>query len=223
MVEKLVCPEHHPSEARLLDYAAGSLPEPIALLVATHLALCPSCRRDEAALEQLGGLLLDELAPAPLAEDLLERLLGRLEHDDAGPDERPSPRALVGDPDVPEPLQSYLGRPVAGLPWRRLGPVGHVQLLTDFPGVTTRLLSIRAGAATPSHTHDGCELTLVLRGAFADRTGHYGRGDVMEADGDLDHQPVADDGDDCLCLTVQDAPLRLTGRFGRLVNPFVRL
>ena len=35
-------------------------------------------------------------------------------------------------------------------------------------------------------------------------------------------QLIADEGQDCLCLAVTDAPLRLTGLFGRLLNPFIR-
>ena len=30
-------------------------------------------------------------------------------------------------------------------------------------------------------------------------------------------------GEDCLCLAVTDAPLRLTGRFTRMLNPFLRV
>jgi putative transcriptional regulator len=32
---------------------------------------------------------------------------------------------------------------------------------------------------------------------------------------------VADEGQDCLCLAVTDARLRLTGPLGRLLNPFM--
>ena len=42
------------------------------------------------------------------------------------------------------------------------------------------------------------------------------------ADGSLDHRPTADPGQDCLCLTVTDAPRRLTGWIGRWLNPFIR-
>ena len=59
-------PVHHPSEARLLDYASGALPEPMALLIATHLALCPACRRTVAELEAVGGALLEALPPEPV-------------------------------------------------------------------------------------------------------------------------------------------------------------
>jgi putative transcriptional regulator len=46
---------------------------------------------------------------------------------------------------------------------------------------------------------------------------------VSEADSQVDHRPVADEDEDCLCLTVTDAPLRLTGWLGRLLSPFVRI
>lgn len=223
MAENSLHPTHHPSEARLLDYAAGSLAEPMALLVATHLALCPHCRLQTRELEAVGGALLDEVEPSPLTEGGLERLFARLERGGEQEEDALPRGAADGEPDLPEPLRSCLGGALPTLPWRRLGPLGQVLLLPQYPGLTTRLLSIRAGTAMPSHTHAGTEMTLVLRGAFSDETGHYLRGDVAEADDEVDHQPVADEGEDCLCLAVTDAPLRLTGKLGRLVNPFVRL
>ena len=46
---------------------------------------------------------------------------------------------------------------------------------------------------------------------------------MSEADSHVDHRPVADEDEDCLCLIVTDAPLRLTGWLGRLLNPFIRI
>ena len=43
-------PTHHLSEALLLEHAAGTLPEPVALFAACHLTLCPVCRAREAGL-----------------------------------------------------------------------------------------------------------------------------------------------------------------------------
>ena len=211
-------PTHHPSDERLLDYASGAAPEPLALLVATHLALCPLCRRTARELETLGGVLLEGAAAVPLAEGSLEQMLARLDQPVAQPAAAPA-----GDPSLPQPLRGYLGGGLDCLPWRRLGPIAEARLLPAFKGFTTRLLWVQAGAAVPAHTHDGSELTLVLRGAFSDAGGHFARGDVEEADGSVDHRPVADPGEDCICLAVTDAPLKLTGRLGRLLNPFVRI
>ena len=54
-------PVHHPSEALLLDYAAGNQDEPVSLLVATHLALCPACRATVERFETVGGAMIEEL------------------------------------------------------------------------------------------------------------------------------------------------------------------
>jgi putative transcriptional regulator len=211
-----VGPVHHPSEERLLDYASGASPEPVALLVATHLALCPGCRRAIAELEAVGGALLEELPPEPVNDDSFARLLARLD--------RPAPAVPAvssGDPILPQPLRDYIGS-LDRVAWRRFGPVYEVRLLTGFDRLTTRLVRIRPGSVMPRHTHAGSELSLVLQGGFSDVTGHYRRGDVAEADREVDHRPVVDADEECLCLAVTDAPVRLTGRLGRLLNPFIR-
>jgi putative transcriptional regulator len=83
-------------------------------------------------------------------------------------------------------------------------------------------MRIEPGVGAPRHTHGGMEITLVLDGAYADATGTYGRGDVQVADDGVEHEPVAVGEKTCLCLVVSDAPIKLTGFFGRLLNPFIR-
>jgi putative transcriptional regulator len=212
-------PVHHPSEARLLDYASGALLEPMALLVATHLALCPACRRRVAELEAVGGALLESLPPEPVESDSFVRLLARLDRPEPPPEQlAPVP---AGDPILPQPLRDYVGS-LDRLAWRHFGLFSEARLLTGFDKLTTRLLRIRPGTALPRHSHAGSELALVLQGGFSDVTGHYRRGDVSDADGEVDHRPVADADEECLCLAVTDAPVRLTGWLGRLLNPFIR-
>jgi putative transcriptional regulator len=222
MTDPRVGPIHHPSEAYLLDYASGALREPMALLVASHLALCPRCRRETSELQAVGGALLEELPPEPVAGDSLSRLFARL--DRADPDsERAVAEPPAVEPLLPRPLRDYVDGPLDRLTWRRFGPIAEARLLTSFAQFTTRLLKIEAGGAMPRHSHTGNELSLVLQGGFSDITGHYLRGDVCELDREIDHRPIADRDEDCLCLSVTDAPLRLTGWFGRLINPFIRI
>ena len=75
----------------------------------------------------------------------------------------------------------------------------------------------------PVHTHRGREYTLVLAGSYRDNGSHYGPGDVSLKDASDVHRPVVAGDEDCVCLAVLDAPLRLTGMLGRLVNPFLRM
>jgi putative transcriptional regulator len=80
------------------------------------------------------------------------------------------------------------------------------------------LLWIRAGQAMLSHTHSGLEATLVLKGGFADIHGHYERGDIAVADETVDHKPVADDTEDCICFVVSEGHVKLTGPIGRIFS-----
>ena len=213
-------PSHHPDQELLLDYAAGGLREPMALLLATHLALCPACRATAAELDVVGGALLDDLPAEPVEDDALDRLLAALDR----PAPAPPPRSPARpDPRLPAPLRDYVGGGLDKLDWKSRGGLAEAALLADFPGFRTRLMRIKTGAAMPRHTHQGNELTLVLAGGFTDSAGHYLPGDVATADASVDHQPVADPGEDCLCLAVTDAPLRLTGPIGRFFNVFLRI
>ena len=105
MTEASVPPHPAPVRGAPARLRGRPLAEPMALLVATHLALCVRCRRAAKALEALGGALLNELEPTPLAADGLERVHARLEHDN-GQDVAPAPGAAAGgEPDLPEPLR----------------------------------------------------------------------------------------------------------------------
>lgn len=96
-------------------------------------------------------------------------------------------------------------------------------ILPTTKDATARLLFIPAGAAVPDHGHNGMELTMVLQGAFSDEVDHFARGDVEIADEDLEHTPVADISEDCICLAVTDAPLKFNKLMPRLFQPFLRI
>ncbi|MDD9978147.1 MAG: ChrR family anti-sigma-E factor [Boseongicola sp.] len=213
---------HHPSDELLLDYASGALGEAWSFAIATHIALCPTCRRTVARMEALGGVTLDASDAEPLAAGSFDAVLARL--DTPLDENQPSTveQALDDAPVLPQPLRHYLGADVDDLKWQRLG-MGAYQLLipTGEEGVTARLLRIPAGRPVPEHSHGGMELTLVLAGAFADTTGTYGRGDLQEADETLQHQPHAAPEEDCICLAITDAPLRFKSLPARLVQPFL--
>jgi putative transcriptional regulator len=208
----------------LLAHAAGRLPEPVALAVATHLALSPDARARYARYEALGGVLLDRLEPEAIATDGWERLAARLdekEEEEIAPPP-PKPPTDHGRLLLPRPLRDYVGEPLDRLKWRRYGPLAEAELKLGTPGYRTSLIRMRAGGMAPKHTHEGQEITVVIEGAFSDALGHYRRGDLVIADSRVDHRPKADEDRDCLCLAVADAPLRLTGRLGWLLNPFIR-
>ena len=214
---------HHPGEELLLDYAAGSLAETWSLAVAAHLALCPTCRHAVSKFEAVGGQLMSAVAPVSVDDNLYESIVAATNVVDEGNVvARPLPDSFDSNPILPEPLRSYVGGDVCSLEWQRLG-FGAYQLLipTSDEETTARLLRIPAGRPVPSHSHGGLELTLVFSGAFSDETGTYGRGDFQEADENIDHQPHAAAGEDCICLAVVDAPLRFKSLAARMVQPLI--
>ena len=68
----------------------------------------------------------------------------------------------------------------------------------------------------------GDEYTVILEGSFSDEAGLYHKGDFLLRDASHEHTPVATLDKYCICLAVTEAPIQLTGFFGRLLNPFIR-
>ena len=221
-------PRFHVREDLLLDYASGSLPVPVSLLVATHMTFCPDCRDAVTDFEQIGGALLEAIDPIAMAADALEAALGRLEDE---PVEAGAPDAyddvmtdVSGPAPIPLALSRVLEGPIDGIVWkRRARGIDEIGLRGDDERYSASLLRIEPGVSIPNHTHEGDEFTLVLRGGFSDANGHYGRGDVCDANAQVAHAPVADPGEPCVCLVVADGSVKLTGLVGRMLNPFLKL
>lgn len=204
-----------PIDALLAAYCAGTLEPSVHALVASHLLMKRDSRSYVAALEALAAAELVKLKPEPLSRRD-ERLQSIFES-------KPAAQALasVGSSMLPLPLQHYLGRDIDAIRWRtKLPGVKECRIENTGRGEAS-LLWVKAGRRMPSHTHEGSEITLVLKGAFSDVTGRYARGDIAIADADLDHKPITDADEDCICFAVTDAPLHLTGPFGRFIDRFL--
>lgn len=212
--------QHHLSDELLSSYAAGTLAEGWSIAVATHLALCPTCRSRLKHFEHIGGELLEKVAHEEIQLNAWDALKSRLETQPKTSLQRPAPTAAPAV--LPEPLRSYVGGDLPDLKWKALGRGAYQVPIAINDGETNvRLLKIPAGKPVPEHGHGGRELTLVLCGSFEDETGVFARGDIEEADADLVHQPIASRGGDCICLAVTDAPLKFQGWLMRMVQPLI--
>ncbi|WP_281980842.1 ChrR family anti-sigma-E factor [Thalassorhabdomicrobium marinisediminis] len=214
--------KHHLTDDLLMAYSAGALPEGFSLVVATHISLCDECRARMLAFDAVGGAVVDDLSPVALSEGSFAETLARIDAvgADAGVEqatEPPTARSGV----FPAPLQAYVGGDLEAVKWRRVGGGVRQAVLRVDRSSSVRLLHIPAGTAVPDHGHRGTELTLVLQGAFRDEVDHFGTGDIEIATEELDHQPVADLGEDCICLAATDAPLRFHGLLPRIAQPFL--
>jgi putative transcriptional regulator len=214
---------HHPANTHLMAHAAGLLPEAFGLIVATHVSMCDECRAQLCSFEALGGAVLDGCAGADMSSSSLEATLARI---DAQPDtDHAAPGAddaAQSQSDLPAPLRNYVGCDLESVQWRPVGMGVRQVVLPTGDGATARLLHIPAGQVVPEHGHNGLEMTLVLRGAFCDHADRFGPGDVEIATKGFDHAPMADPGQDCICLAATDAPLRFNGLLPRLAQPFLQ-
>jgi putative transcriptional regulator len=207
--------KHHISDDLLMGYAAGARPQAFDLVVATHVSLSDDARARLAGFEELGGVVLSDMEEAELAEDSLEQTLARI----SGTPVREKPEAPSNGV-FPAPLRKIVGGGETAVKWRSLGTGAKQCVLTNDDGVSARLLYIPAGQAMPEHGHRGMELTLVLKGAYRDETDRFARGDVEFADQDMDHTPIAEEGEDCICLVATDQRLKFKGLLPRIAQPF---
>ena len=211
-------PNHHPNSALLMAYASGSLTEAFSLVVASHLSFCQECHQKVNDAEMIGGALIDDLEPSNVKMNSLDQILSKL--DDISQDP-PTVNSPSGDDEIPQPLWNYINSPLDDLNWKFLAPgLRHVSIDADAgKSGTVRLFKITPGTTLPTHSHSGSELALILRGSYSDEIGRFKRGDVADVDHDDTHQPIADTGQECICLIATEGPTVYQGFLNRVLQP----
>ncbi len=213
---------YHPSDELLMQFAAGQQSDALGLVIACHMEKCASCRQRTALYNHIGGELLDHSTPVEVSDNLLDAIMSKLDDD---PEERNFEAGnivLETKQCVPRPLRRFVPDEFSKLKWSGLSPnIKEYRLNIQDPHYTAKFYKISAGKELPQHTHRGNEFTLVMQGSFSDRAGDYHAGDFVLADATTIHQPKASEMEDCICFAVTDAPLKMTGFFGRFLNPFL--
>lgn len=211
--------KHHLTDALLMGYSAGTLPEAFNLVVATHVSLCDECRARMHEFDAIGGAVMEMSGEAEMEAGSLDAVLATINRVSVEKPSRPQPRSGL----FPAPLRDFIGSDVDAVRWGWIvGGVSQAILPTNGKA-SLRLLRIPRGVAVPDHGHRGTELTLVLQGAFRDETDRFGPGDIEIANEAMVHKPVAEDGPDCICLAATDAPLRFSGLIPRVAQSILRI
>lgn len=212
---------HHPDNATVIAYGAGALGEGFSLVLAAHMEACEQCRRSLAGAEMLGGELLDDIQPADMETGDLSDFWEKVQNEPMS--EPVVARNHSHYQNVPEVLAPYLDGELDTLTWRSLVPgiMQHVISDVESGRGSVRLLSIAPGTTIPRHTHGGSELTLVLKGSYADEIGRFKSGDLADLDPSVYHQPVVDGDESCVCLIATDERLHFSGVFSRMLQPLI--
>ena len=212
----------HPESDLLVEYVSGSLSVAPCISVTTHLQYCKQCSDSVESLGEIGGELLNAAEAVPVSDGLFDRIIENL---DSLVEEDPSDGVLRQCSDaisteLPEFVQRFL--PDEELDWRRLSPSLKVAPISVGEEVYELALHrIDAGGKAPEHDHFGKEITVVLTGSFSDEDGVYQAGDFLVRHPGDTHRPFAARNQECICLSVLEAPIRLTG-IKRVLNPFLR-
>ncbi len=211
-------------DALLAHYASGLLPEPARVIVEAHLEIKAANRPLVSVFDEVGGdmLMTGPQAPISRRDERLNAIFA------AEPLPVPAARPPVtfdiggGEPILmPKAIRDFVGLDADRIPWRSKLPGFKEHIVGDFDGFEVSFFWIRPGRAVPAHTHQGCELSIVLDGAFSDARGRFGRGDISLADDSVDHRPVAEAERPCFGFAVVDAPLKLTGSLRQLIGDLI--
>jgi putative transcriptional regulator len=217
--------KNHPEDDLLAAYAAASLPLSQALCISVHLEHCSECTKNLQRFNQLGSELMLRLQPAPPSPELknnLFDLIDQLSIDDAS-NVTVTSQTNTNNQSLPRCLHQFIKTGYEDIPWKRLSPDIHsYELCRGQNNAKVELLRIKPGGTSGTHTHMGDEYTVILEGSFSDESGLYRQGDFLVRDSRHKHTPVATIDKECICLAVTEAPIQLTGFFGRLLNPLIR-
>lgn len=212
---------HHPSAETLARYAADTLEQGPSVIVDVHVATCRICQENLLQYEAIAGAELEDIAPTAMHPDALGMTFSCIE---AGKPVRPT-RSNVKRKPPNAAVQSALPLALANYDvgkWLWLGP-GLRWASVRVPGETRTnaiLMKIGPNKSMPEHGHTGCEYTQIISGSYFDGINRYGPGDFSEADHDVEHQPVVDSSEDCICLAAVEGKMLFKGLLGRVLQPF---
>lgn len=214
---------HHLNEATLMAYAAGTLPESMNLVIATHLSQCSTCRKKVDEMEEMGAGSLENDPGLAMKSDALDQIMTLLDADEKPKVFQAANDHSAASASVPLPLRRFVPDGLEKVSWRNMAP--GIKCYT-LPGVnarkgSVRLMKLAPGVAIPEHGHNGTELTLVLSGSFSDEVGRFKAGDIADLDDDIDHQPIADSDQECICLIATEYPLRFKTMVPKIMQYFV--
>jgi putative transcriptional regulator len=206
----------HPDAHYLVEYAAGTLSIGLSICVAAHIEHCEECRQQVHALNSYGAAMIEDLEPANVSAGLFEKVLANLDTE-----QKSAPQVLPYCREIPKAISKLVPNGFEDLPWKKYGKdLETCRLSVGEDKYEVSLIRMQAGGTINEHTHKGLEMTVVLKGVLSDKYGVYKAGDFSACNADDQHQPMATQDMECICLTAVEAPVRFKG-WRRVMNPFL--
>ncbi len=213
---------HHPDEQILWDYHRGAVTPGTSLLVRAHIETCAQCRIDLKVFEALGGVLMERIEGVAMTDTALDLALARIERSADEPSRPVTKQPAFLDGFALPP--SVAAASVRGRYWAAPGVwIAPIDTGEADRHTKTYLMFVKAGMVMPEHTHEGQEMTLILKGSFTDKYGTMAVGDFAVRTEVDSHSPVIAADEDCLCLVMQTAPIVPKTWLGIILQPFARI
>ncbi len=217
----------HPTDVELAEYASGTADWAVSISVGVHLQFCQECRSKVARLNAIGAHCLEtESCKTEMSKGSFQKTLNLIKKvessDDLNGAQIESP-ALKDNLNLPKVLRKIV-KNTHGLKWSRISPsLREAKLVTEQNKYQVSLHRIKKGGKAVEHDHQGREIVCVIEGSFSDKDGSYLPGDYLVRNPGDTHRPTATSDRDCICLSVVEAPVKLKGLMGFLLNPFLKI
>jgi putative transcriptional regulator len=210
----------HPSSDQLIEFSSGTGSSALAIAISTHLHFCNACRQRVTEMESTAAVFFEEQSRIDLKAGSFDALMARI-------NEEPNPvsvKTKARKPSrFPPTIEKLINADTESLKWR--SPMKNLRvshLMTDETGFILGLHHMKSGGRVPEHTHRGNEISVVIEGGFSDEMGSYVPGDFIHLSKEHLHSPQADADGDCWLLSLVEAPVKLTGPVGWVLNPFLK-
>ncbi|MBF0264152.1 MAG: cupin domain-containing protein [Gammaproteobacteria bacterium] len=211
---------HHLNKDTLLAYSAGTLYEGFSFLAKAHLHYCKTCQHQLDLANHFAGNLLEKNHDSMMNDNSFNQLWDKIQSKDASSD---ASKAIIKE--IKNDFSLIINNNYDDIPWSVLVPGIQQYIFTDIhcDQGSVRLLKIKSGIQIPHHSHNGTELTLILKGSYEDESGEYYPGDLSDLDDSNCHQPHVNSTEDCICLIATEQKLKFSSPFNRLLQVAVGL
>ncbi|WP_196160126.1 ChrR family anti-sigma-E factor [Reinekea sp. G2M2-21] len=211
----------HPSSDQLIEYSSGSGSTALSIAISTHLHFCADCRHHVNEIESTAAVVFEQQQALSLSTGSFDSLMAKIKQAPQVP--AVQERVAKSPTRFPPVIEKLIKRDTESLTWQK--PMKNLRvsrLLKDETGMILGLHHMTSGGRVPHHTHRGNEISVVIEGGFSDEMGSYGPGDFIHLSKEHFHSPQADADGDCWLLSIVEAPVKITGPLGWIVNPFLK-
>ena len=200
--------KHHPDIASLMTCAAGSQPEVLSAVIASHLATCAHCRRELRRLSEIGVVLFEDLLAEPLVQHVPNLAA------ESSQSTFIETNSLAKHTDLVRPLSCLTDTELNELNWTDCadGVSYSCVPLSDTAQGDLRLLRLAPGASVWLDGDPGEAHLAVLRESCRLGTSHYGFGDFADRAAFDGKRITADAARGCTVLIANEKVLRLSHR-----------